>query len=137
MLCPCLFEAALSFGKMWNDVYEIRNFEWSKVENLISFSQVNKIDQEHGYEIVVTVDLSGLKDFEQVELEAANEIGTYSARLLCPKANSGPKAQSCSFFNVFTCPESSTYSQLALTVGVVLLIVLIVIGLILCYHISR
>lgn len=99
--------------------------------------QVNKIDQEHGYEIVVTVDLSGLKDFEQVELEAANEIGTYSARLLCPKANSGPKAQSCSFFNVFSCPESSTYSQLALTVGVVLVIVFIVIGLILCYHISR
>ena len=98
---------------------------------------MNKIDQEHGYEIVVTVDLSGLKDFEQVEIEAANEVGTYSARLLCPKANSGPKAQSCSFFNVFTCPESSTYSQLALTVGVVLIIVFIVIGLILCYHISR
>ena len=98
---------------------------------------MNKIDQEHGYEIVVTVDLSGLKDFEQVEIEAANEVGTYSARLLCPKANSGPKAHSCSFFNVFTCPESSTYSQLALTVGVVLIIVFIVIGLILCYHISR
>ena len=87
-----------------------------------------------GYEVNVTVDLAGMNDLKQVILEASNEIGSFSVQLLCP---SGPGAVSCSFFNMFNCPNSSPYSQVALTVGLVLLLVLILLAFIVCLHLAR
>ena len=99
------------------------------------FQQVSDID---GYEVSVTVDLDGVKDLKQASLQASNEVGSYTVELLCPPKNAaGTHGTSCSMFQVFDCPNSSAYTQIAVVTGVVVLLAMLVFALILCCYLPR